>query len=272
VNVALAVLLFAVVTPAGALATWHEARWVSGGDFLSRLMWINVSLAVFNLIPAFPMDGGRALRAILAMRMDYVRATHIAAQIGQGLALMFGLIGLFSNPLLVFIALFVWMGAAAEASTTQMRSALSGIPVSRMMIERFETLAPTDPLQRAVSHVLAGFQQDFPVIEAGQVVGVLTRSDLMSGLAQKGPEASVAEVMNRRFETVSPSDMLDGAVQRLQSSGCPALPVLRGSELVGVLTLENVGEFLMIHAALDKTRRAEVKPARVGSFGGDSSR
>jgi len=257
VNVVLAVVLFGVVTPAAALAAWQDVQWV-GGDFLSKLMWVNVSLALFNLIPAFPMDGGRVLRAFLAMRMEYVRATHIAAQIGQGLALVFGLVGLFSNPFLVFIALFVWMGAAAEASTTLMRSALSGIPVSRVMIPRFETLAPTDTLQRAVGHVLAGFQHDFPVIEAGQVVGVLTRGDLMNGLTQKGPEAPVAAAMNPRFETAAPSDMLEGAVQRLQASGCPALPVLRGRELVGVLTMENVGEFLMIRSAL----RSDAAPGR----------
>jgi Zn-dependent protease len=119
VNVALAALLAGIVTP----TAWRDVQWI-GGDFLSKLLWVNVSLAVFNIIPAFPMDGGRALRAVLAMRMDYVRATQIAAHIGQGLALVFGLVGLFSNPFLVFIALFVWMGAASEASAALTRSVL----------------------------------------------------------------------------------------------------------------------------------------------------
>jgi hypothetical protein len=101
------------------------------------------------------------------MRMDYVRATQIAAHIGQGLALVFGLVGLFSNPFLVFIASFVCMGAASEASAALTRSVLGGIPVSRVMITRFETLAPIETLRRVLAHVLAGFQHDFPVVEGG---------------------------------------------------------------------------------------------------------
>jgi len=249
VNVALAALLLGVVTP----TAWHEIQWI-GGNFLSKLLWVNVGPAVFNLVPAFPMDGGRALRALLAMRMDYVRATQIAAHLGQGLALVFGLVGLFSNPFLVFIALFVWMGAASEASAALTRSVLGGIPVSRAMITRFETLTPTDTLQRALAHVLAGFQHDFPVVEAGRVVGVLTRADLVKGLTQTGADTPVAAAMTSHFDCAAPSEMLEGAVQRLKASGCPALLVLRDHELVGVLTMENVGEFLMVHSALRANR------------------
>jgi Zn-dependent protease/CBS domain-containing protein len=249
VNVVLAGILVLVMVPTAALAAAPEFRLV-GGHFLSKLVWINVGLAAFNLIPAFPMDGGRVLRALLAMRMEYVRATQVAASVGQALAVVFGFVGLFYNPFLVFIALFVWMGAASEASMVQMKSALGGIPVSRAMITDFRSLKPTDSLQQAIEYVLAGFQLDFPVIEQGRLVGVLTRGDLLKNLAQKGRQAHVAEAMNERFEIADPSEMLELALARLQSCHCRTLPVLRSGDLVGVLTMDNVGELLMIQSAL----------------------
>jgi Zn-dependent protease len=249
VNVVLAGLLRLVILPAAAIAPVRELQLV-GGNFLVKLMWINVSLAVFNLVPAFPMDGGRVLRAVLAMRMDYVRATEIASGVGQALAFGFGLLGLLYNPFLVFIALFVWMGAAAEASSVQMKSALGGIPVSKATISDFRSLSPGDSLQQALEHVLAGFQHDFPVVEQGRLVGVLTRGDLLTNLALKGAQARVEDAMNRQFQTADFSEMLEPALARLQNQKCLTLPVLRNGNLVGVLTMENIGEFLMIQAAL----------------------
>ena len=141
VNVVIAAALYAWLLLSHALRPFSVLT-MAGGPFLERLLLVNVSLAVFNLLPAFPMDGGRVLRALLAMRMDYVRATQVSAQVGQAMALVFGLLGLFTNPFLVFIAFFVWIGAAQEASMVQMRTALSGIPVSRAMLTDYHTLAP----------------------------------------------------------------------------------------------------------------------------------
>lgn len=124
------------VAIAGALGIWLLAttslQYISplsmtGGSFVERLLAVNISLVLFNLIPAFPMDGGRVVRALLATRLEYTRATQIAAMLGQGITLVLGFVGLFSNPLLVFVALFVWMGAAQEASMVQMKSALGGV-------------------------------------------------------------------------------------------------------------------------------------------------
>jgi CBS domain-containing protein len=211
---------------------------------------------VFNLIPAFPMDGGRVLRAWLAVRSgDYVRATETAAGIGKAFALLFGIAGLLKfGAVLVLIALFVWMGAAAEASAVQARTVFQGVPVSRVMITDLRILHPTDTLGRAVDYILAGFQQDFPVVDGGLVVGVLTRAGLLKALAEKGRDAWVVTAMDREFQTAAPDEELERAFTRLQGCRCHTLPVVRGGELVGVLTTENVGEFLMIDAAMRGAR------------------
>jgi Zn-dependent protease len=223
---------------------------LAGGDFLRNLLWVNVALAVFNMIPAFPMDGGRVLRALLAMRLDYLQATRIAASIGQSLAFAFGFLGLFTNPFLILIALFVWMGAGAEASMVEMKSSLEGLPVRRGMITEFETLRVDDPLRRAAEHVLAGFQHDFPVVTGGRPVGMLTRDALIKAIAQAGLDAPVFDFMACEFETADPSEPLEPALVRLRESACPALPVVDDGELVGVLTVENVSELLMVRAAV----------------------
>lgn len=249
VNVFLAAVLLLFLLPSSAVSHVQEVG-VMGGDFLSKLLWINVALAGFNLIPAFPMDGGRVLRAVLAMRMDYVRATGIAAGVGQSLAFVFGFIGLFTNPFLVFIALFVWMGAAQESSMVMVKSALQGIPVSHLMITHFEVLGPEQPLSDAIQKVLAGSQQDFPVVEDERVVGVLTQANLLSTLASRGKEIPVGEAMEGEFETAEASEMAQGVFERLQSCNCHTLPVLKQGKLIGLITTSNLGEFLLIQKAL----------------------
>lgn len=228
---------------------------VTTGPFLERLMVVNVSLVLFNLLPAFPMDGGRVLRALLAMRMDYTRATQVAAYVGQAMAFGFGFLGLFTNPFLLFIAFFVWIGAAQEASMVQMRAALGGIPVSRAMLTDFRTLAPDAPAARVLELILSGSQPDFPVVENGRVVGVLLRSDVLKALAQRGAEWQVRDVMRREFEVVEATDMLETASAQLQACACHTLPVMSRGVLVGLVTMDSLGEFLMIQSALGRGAR-----------------
>ncbi|MBI4552419.1 MAG: site-2 protease family protein [Candidatus Latescibacteria bacterium] len=263
VNVVLAVVLFGVIVGLSGFDAFMPSAPLTlvGGDFLNKLLWVNVSLLVFNLLPAFPMDGGRVLRALLAQRMDYVRATKAAARIGQGMALLFGLVGLFSNPFLLFIALFVYIGATEEAAAVQMQSAFRGIPVMAAMVTNFRTLTPDDSLARAVEHLLGGCQQDFPVMEGNQVVGVLTRNDLLMALGQQGPEARVGDVMRRGVEPVDAFEMLETTVQRMRAGGHPVLPIVHGGALVGLLTQENIGEFTMIQAALQQAGRSARTPS-----------
>jgi Zn-dependent protease/predicted transcriptional regulator len=224
------------------------------GSMLGRFASINLWLAAFNLIPAFPMDGGRALRALLAEATDYVRATRIAARLGQGLALIFAIAGLFLNPMLMIIALFVWMGATAEAAAVETRSVLAGVPVTHAMMTDFRALDPGDSLQHAVDLTLAGAQRDFPVIVDGRLVGVLTREGLIAAIAREGPGAAVEPAMSRDFVTADWRELLEPAVQRLQGCACQVLPVLQGDRVVGLLTADNIGEFVLFHGAVSASR------------------
>jgi Zn-dependent protease/predicted transcriptional regulator len=222
------------------------------GPFLERIMAVNLFLVAFNMIPAFPMDGGRVLRALLATRKDYSRATQIAASIGQGLAIFFGIIGLFYNPLLLFIAFFVWIGASQEASATQMESAIGGIPIRQAMLTDFRTLRKSDSLQRAVELTLAGSQKDFPVVDNGNIEGILTQTDLIKALTSQDQNAAVAAAMQNQFVTVDSLEMLETAFAKLKGCDCRTLPVTSNGKLVGLLTMDNLGEFMRIQSALSR--------------------
>ena len=255
VNLVIAAILMTYLFLANgidALALWN----MSQGSFVERLMLVNLYLVAFNLVPAFPMDGGRVLRALLALRLEYFRATQIAANIGQGMAFLFGFVGMFTNPFLVFIAMFVWMGAAEEANMVQVRHSLGGIPIVRAMQTNFQVLSPRDTLARVVELILSSSQQDFPVVEDGNnVVGILDRDRFISALAKNGQTTTVAEVMHRNVPNVESQNMVEMALARLQETGSKILPVTQAGKLVGLITSENISEFLMIRSALKTARR-----------------
>ena len=220
--------------------------------FFERLFTTNLFLVAFNMIPAFPMDGGRVLRAGLAMKMNYATATNAAAKIGQGFAVVFGIIGLFTNPFLILIAVFIWFGAAGEAQVTQTQAKLAGVPVERAMMTSFDTLSPINSLRYVLQLVLAGSQQEFPVVENGKPIGLVTRADLFTALTQYGPLGFVSQAMRRDFASIETSDPLTAAAEKLQTGQARSLAVLRDGQLAGLLTLENVQEFMLIQAALEK--------------------
>lgn len=256
VNLMLAAVYWGTISPISALVHPQQLSW-GAGQFLDKLVWANVIMGVFNLVPAFPMDGGRVLRALMALRWGHARATRLAVDIGQATAFAFGAVGLYAmQPLWVFVALFVYLGAEDEAEAVRVKSALTGVPIQQVMITDFRTLGPRDPLERAIEHTLAGFHQDFPVLDDNRLVGVLTRPSLMAALAQRGKSAPVAEVMSREFHTAEPFEEASRAFSRLTADDCRLVPVVEGGRLVGVVTAENVGEYLMIQSALRRERRA----------------
>jgi stage IV sporulation protein FB len=253
VNVAIAailVLFFGARLDAGMLSSIENARI----PMVDRLAMVNVFLVLFNLIPAFPMDGGRVLRALLATRMGYVRATEVAAVIGQGFAFALGFIGLFSNFLLVFIAIFVYLAASAEAHFVAMRSISRGVPVGAAMITQYATLSPQADVEDAVQTLLRTSQSEFPVIdESGRPVGLLSRNDIIRALKERGPDARVADAMTTDIRTVSYRQPLEDAFRLLQEKSAPAVAVVNVSgQLTGMVTPETIGEMMMVHEALPK--------------------
>ena len=265
VNIVLAagIALYLVVTghfePVRQIGLTH-------GMFFERLLFANLFLVGFNLIPAFPMDGGRVLRALLAKRTDYARATRIAAATGQGLAFMFGLLGLFTNPFLIFIALFVWIGASQEAALVETKFALDSVSVKDAMISDFRTLAPHDRLADGVKLVLSGWQQDFPVLDQGLLIGMLLRSDLIASLAQGDVHTAVERVMRRDFPVASPTEPLHSVFIRLEQAETATLPILDRGRLVGLMTMENMTEYMMVRVALTTARRKGNPPLPADLF------
>jgi Zn-dependent protease/CBS domain-containing protein len=260
VNVVIAGVLLGVAKAMGD-ASISTSFAVSAASFVGLLIFTNLMLVAFNLLPAFPMDGGRVLRALLATRMAYARATRVAASIGQTMAFLFALVGLFGipglyapNPLLILVAFFVWIGAAQESRIVQIQRTLSGVTVAQAMLTDFRTLAPGDTLATAIELTLTGTQRDFPVVDAGRIEGVLEQGDLLAALARGGPDTRVADVMRREFERMDVAEDLVTAFQRLRMSSSNSAPVMTQDRLVGLVTRENVGELLAIRGALQHAR------------------
>jgi stage IV sporulation protein FB len=220
---------------------------------------VNLSLVLFNLVPAFPMDGGRVLRALLAMALPYAKATRIAARIGQAMAVGFGLLGVFGNPLLLLIAFFIFLGAQQEATLAEMKEIATGVPVADAMVTHLVRLPPHARLEEAVEALLRTAQHEFPVVDAAdRVLGVLTRDDLISALRRDGPEAPVAAVMRRDLPVVRAYQPFEDAFRAMQECGCPAVPVVDAwGRFAGLITPENVGELMLVRSL----QPADARPA-----------
>ena len=247
VNVGIAAVLFATLDSSPGMEPLAELASPEPG-MMEKLAWVNVALVVFNLIPAFPMDGGRVLRALLAARMNYARATQIAAAVGQGIAFLFGFFGLLYNPLLIFIALFVYLGASQEAALAQVRDLTQGLPISEAMITQFRTLPLDSTVNEAADAVLRSQQHEFPVVdERGRIQGLLTRDGLIGALKKQNGGESVRTIMHEDLPTIEADEGLDRAFRLMQESQTPALPVVDpDGRPIGLITTESVGEMMML--------------------------
>ncbi|HYZ86243.1 MAG TPA: site-2 protease family protein [Bryobacteraceae bacterium] len=232
-------------------------------SMLSQLATVNVFLAVFNLIPAFPMDGGRVLRALLALKFPYAKATRVAAGLGQGFAFLFGFMGLFGNPMLIFIALFLYLGASQEAAVAGLKDMSSWLSVSDATVTDFTSLTVEATAADAAKALLRTSQHEFPVVDStGRVLGIVTRDEIINALSTRGPDTPIAEMMRRGVPVVRENASLEEAFELMQESDTPALPVVGpGNRIVGLLTLENIGELMMIRSVLPEGKQQVLRKA-----------
>lgn len=250
VNLVIALVLFAFIdhsVPVGEILRLENA----GSDLVAQVALANIVLLIFNLIPAFPMDGGRVLRAALTFKLGRTRATRIAAGLGQGLAIVLGTLGILGNPFLILIALFIFLAAAGEAGYVEMHDVMRAYVASDAMISRFETLGPGADADAAAALLLKTTQQEFPVVDgAGVLCGVLTRDGLVEALKSRGGRAPVLEIMTAPVPTVARDAALEGPFQTLLSGKAPIVGVVDADQrLVGYLSRENLAELLLIRNA-----------------------
>lgn len=256
VNVVIAIILALIVpvenyTGMDAETLQQELSMISSGNFFFYLLTANIALVLFNLIPAFPMDGGRIFRALLSMKMGRIRATQIAASLGKVLALAFFLYGLFYGILLSVIAVFIWFGAHSENIMIQQIELMRGYKVRDAMITEYTKLHPDDTLKTVVDKILASTEKDFVVIENGEIAGILYMDDLSKALKESGEKTNVRQVMDTSVVTLNADNELSSAYQKLNRQNRNFFPVMENNEIVGVMDMNNINEFLTFRSAFD---------------------
>jgi stage IV sporulation protein FB len=210
----------------------------------------NLFIGLFNLLPAFPLDGGRILRALLAMGLGYARATALAVGIGQVSAWLLGLWGLLSgNFIMVILAVFIYMAGSQEGRLVQVKNVLADVRVRQAFARRAVALEPYEPVSRAVELTLQSFQSDFPVCVGDRVVGLLTASDIMQALQRHQEETPVSRVMRTEFPVAHPDDSIFDVQQRMSEANISATPVIEGGAFVGMLTSRDIGELYQVLSA-----------------------
>jgi Zn-dependent protease/predicted transcriptional regulator len=250
VNVIIALVLWVIVTILPGENFDRNMEHITGQNFLSLLMYVNLFIVAFNLIPAFPMDGGRILRAVLSIRFDRVSATRYSMMVGQVFGVIFALVGLFINPFLFVIGIFVVMGARLEYTQVRFTSFLVDHTAGDILMEDYASLQQEEPLKHAVDLLLRSSQKGFPVKEGDEVVGILTKNDIIGGLSRYGEDAPVREVMTTGFKHVDAATPLRDIFMTMQRERTDILPVFDGRKLIGVIDQDNIQEFIMVQSAL----------------------
>ena len=253
VNVVIALLIFIFFPVTQMFNTLSESSAASSSINLSTfpfyLFSANIILFIFNLIPAFPMDGGRILRALLAMKMTRLKATKIASITGQGIAVIFFVFGLMNNPFLALIGVFIFFGARSENFAVQSQQLLSGYEVQDAMMTNYLVLSPNETVSVAIRKMVSGPDIDLLVIEDNKVLGIVTREKLINKSKERnGGETLVSEIMSKNFKVLEEHNKLPEVYLMLQRTKNRLFPVLKNKELAGVINLEKIQNFILMKA------------------------
>jgi len=253
--------LTAFVAAGILLAVMPEIRlWpplTHSSNLAKSLVWVNVWLGAFNLLPAYPMDGGRVLRALFSRRMDAVRATRRAVSIGQGFAVLFMLVGMFTNSWLTLVGVFVFIAAQLEERSAVFHAVLESVLLEDIMLTDFATLSPADTLEDALEKAVHSLQDDFPVIRGSDMVGVVSKQKILQALRSQG-NGYVQAIMNRIVEVAQKKESLASAFRKLTARNLSLIPVVENERLVGIITLQNLMHSMALLAESRKLRKAEI--------------
>ncbi len=239
VNFILAGVLFVIGEVVDPSLQFSQISLQSGSTMVD-LFWANVMLGLFNIIPAYPMDGGRILRGIIAMKKEYVEATRLAADVGKLFAVAFIIIGFFYNLWLILIGIIIFGGASSESEAAVVSSKLENITVGELMITDFKTISPDEPLTAVVEKSLHTFQNDFPVVSNGKFVGVLMRSSVIESLYHRLHERKVGEIARQNFPTITPDETAANALTTMRTAHINIAPVEQDGTLIGIITIEKL--------------------------------
>ena len=241
-----------VLSVAPEVGLWSRP-YVHSNNLLRSLVWGNLYLAGFNLLPAYPLDGGRILRALFSSRMDVVEATRRAVNIGQGFAILFMFVGMVWNIWLVLIGFFVFIGAQLEERSAVFHAVLEKVSMEDVMLTDFATLSPADTLEDALHKAVHSLQDDFPVVRGSDMVGVISKEKILHMLRSHG-NGYVQAAMNQVYDVAQRSESLASAFRKISNRGLTLIPVVEDQRLVGIVTLQNLTHSM---ALLAETRRLQ---------------
>jgi Zn-dependent protease/predicted transcriptional regulator len=228
--------------------------WITTTALARSFFWTNVSLFALNLLPAFPMDGGRVLRAWLARRMDFQQATRRAVTVGHIFAATFMLLGAVSTPWFMILGLFMFLAAQMEERTVLFQSVVETVHMEDIMLTDFSILSPADTLEDALHKAVHSLQDDFPVVRGGDLVGVINRQTIVENLRREG-NGYVQASMSKAFEIASRTESLASAFRKLTARGLTLIPVVDQERLVGIVTLQNLMHSMGLLAESRRLRR-----------------